>query len=251
MANGAEIKRHRLNLWLILALFAVSGLVAGLSTRIVQAALTRSAVQDVFPTVVATPVTPPVNTPLAHDTFRRPDQALWGIASDGQQWDGDANRLATFAIANGAGLIAGGREPVQAVLGPVAADTQVSVSGSVNHFGGGVNFGVVLRWSNAANWYKAYIDGSRLVMLKRVDGVSRQMGQMTFIAQDHVSYTLRFRAAGAALSANVWPSAALEPGGWLMNRSDSSLFAGQGGVRMVLNASTIVSVTAFLETRVG
>jgi len=246
------MKKHHLHLWLILILFAISGLMAGFGTRIVQAALSRRVVQQApvpVPAITASATTP-ANI-LASDTFQRPDQTLWGIASDGQQWDGDANRLPLFSIVNGTGLIAGSRGVVQTVLGPVTADAQVSASGFVNHFGDGVNFGVVLRWNDPDNWYKAYIDGSRLIILKRVGGVSRQIGQMAFTAQDNASYTLRFRAVGATLFASVWPSAALEPEGWLISLSDTSLFSGRGGVRMVLSANSVVSVTSFLETAVG
>lgn len=246
------MERHRLHVWLILILFAMSGLVAGFSTRIVQAALARRVTQQtplVVPTIT-TPATPPANV-LASDTFQRPDQRLWGIASDGQQWDGDANRLPLFSIVNGAGLIAGGEGVVQTVLGPVTADAEVSATGSVNQFGDGVNFGVVLRWSDVNNWYKAYIDGSRLIILKRVGGMSRQIGQTTFAAQDNASYTLRFRAVGATLFAKVWPSAAPEPDGWLISLSDASLFSGRGGVRMVLSARSVITVTSFLETATG
>ncbi len=56
------------------------------------------------PTVTMTP--PPSPTPgsiLAQDTFQRPNQALWGTASDGHTWGGDANTVSVFSIVNTTG----------------------------------------------------------------------------------------------------------------------------------------------------
>src|SRR5437016_3663832 len=59
---------------------------------------------------------------VAQDTFHRgADQTFWGTASDGQRWDGDANKLQDFSIAGGMGQIhrtANGSSFYTAVLGP-------------------------------------------------------------------------------------------------------------------------------------
>src|SRR5579872_6904801 len=44
---------------------------------------------------------------LAQDTFQRPDQQFWGMASDGQSWSGDAAKASAFAIANHTGQVVG------------------------------------------------------------------------------------------------------------------------------------------------
>src|SRR5579871_2458503 len=71
-----------------------------------------------IPTVVAS-VAAPVATGtagatgsvLASDTFQRADQAQWGIASDGQMWQGDANNISqpVFSITNNSGSISHGQ----------------------------------------------------------------------------------------------------------------------------------------------
>jgi len=99
---------------------------------------------------------PPPGTTLAQDTFHRPNQSLWGTASDGHVWGGEANTSTLFSITNNAGQVANGTGPHDAVLGPTAANAEVLFAGSVNTFSG-ANMGAVLRWTDTNNWYKAYI----------------------------------------------------------------------------------------------
>src|SRR5436305_6681243 len=144
------------------------GLVAGLFTGAMVKALNRPAGTQ--------RVQQHVNTPdqqtniLATDTFQRADQALWGRTSDGHQWSGDANVKPFFSIQGGKGRVALGRGPLDAVIGPPTDSVDVTMSGSVNQFGNTANLGVVLRWTDPNNWYKALIDGNSLVILKSVNG---------------------------------------------------------------------------------
>ncbi|HEY6542306.1 MAG TPA: hypothetical protein VIZ18_15285, partial [Ktedonobacteraceae bacterium] len=55
------------------------------------------------PTLTSTTTTTPTPTPspgstLGSDTFQRANQSLWGNASDGQTWGGDANTQKVFSI---------------------------------------------------------------------------------------------------------------------------------------------------------
>jgi hypothetical protein len=181
-------------------------------------------------------------TILAQDTFQRADQALWGAASDGQSWEGDANKLAAFSIVDSIhrwGQIANNQGQ---------GEQMYNASGSANLFGLNTSFGIVLRWQDVNNWYKAQIDGTDLVVLKRVNGVITRLGALRFTALSGKTYTLHFRAIGATLFASAWQSDQSEPAHWMIVVSDMSLVSGQGGVRVVLQNNTVIHVASFLET---
>ena len=211
------------------------------------------------PTATASAKTATWNrTPTAQDTFQRADQALWGAASDGQSWGGDANKLTVFSIAGSNhtwGQIANNRgnqgqaeQIYNALLGPASENVNLVVSGSVNLFRLNANFGVVLRWKDVNKWYKALIDGSDLIVLKRLNGVTTRLGSLRFTALSGKTYTLHFRAIGATLFASAWQSDQSEPAHWMIVVSDMSLVSGQGGVRVVLENNTVIHVASFLET---
>jgi hypothetical protein len=188
---------------------------------------------------------------LAQDTFQRPDQPLWGTAADGQSWEDDANAPKNgqiFFIAGKEGVITHTQGTLNAILGPVSTNVEVMAKGSVSHFGETINFGVVLRWTDSKNWYKAFIDGTHFVLLKRVGGVTTQLGVQPFTAQGNTLYTVRLRAIGAVLLTKVWPTAAMEPPGWILNITDTSLTTGQGGVRVLVQRDVIVHLVTFSES---
>ena len=106
----------------------------------------------------------------------------------------------------------------------------------------------MLRWSDTNNWYKALIDGNSLTVLKRVNGVTTQLGTIHFPASDNTSYTLHFRAIGATLYASAWPSNQMAPAQWMLVVSDMSLTNGLGGIRVVEQPTTVIQVSSFLET---
>lgn len=273
-------------LWLmllcILALVVIMGLVAGAFSDSIQRALTLPQVQAMgmndahggaTPTKPVQPVVPPTvtampsatSTPtmsdtdgmeamgtttiLAQDTFQRTDQPLWGIASDGRTWKGDANTLAAFSITAGTGTIINGQGGLNAVLGPTGSNVEVVVQGTINHYNGAsVNFGVVLRWNDANNWYKLLIDAGTLTIIKRINGVSSTLVSIPFHAQDNATYTLRFRAIGAMLFASAWQSDTTQPTNWMLVTTDTSLTSGQAGIRVLVQPTTLVHIASFLAT---
>ena len=252
--------------WIVLTfigLCVLGGLVAGVFAHSIEAALTMRAGNRmnavVSPQMPPAPVATTMPTPtlkgmnmLAHDTFQRADQLFWGMASDGREWDGDANRANVFSIVGRTGLIAQGQGVFSALLGPASTNVEVRVSGSVDRFNANqVNIGAVLRWTDNNNWYKALIDGATLRILKRVNGTTSQIGTIPFPAQAGSFYTLLFRAVGAMLFAKVWPSDGAEPNGWMLTVPDVSLTSGFGGIRVAIQNGVIVKVTSFLETTVG
>lgn len=194
---------------------------------------------------------PTPTTILAQDDFHRPDQPLWGMASDGQSWGADANTSAAFSLVNGAGQIAGKTGTFNAVLGPTGSDIDAVASGLVNRFIGGANLGVVVRWSGPDNWYKAFIDGTHLVLLKRVNGSSFQLAAVPFHASGERAYSIRLQATGSTLLARAWPADAAEPVTWLIDAHDLSLVSGQAGIRVVLAHTVRIRFFFFQAVRLA
>src|SRR5205085_6782292 len=96
----------------------------------------------------------------------------------------------SFFVAAGQGVIMHAKGTFNAILGPVSSNVEVLASGSVSHFGETVNVGVVVRWTDAKNWYKALINGTQFVVLKRVKGITTQLSAQPFAAQGNTLYTL-------------------------------------------------------------
>ena len=204
----------------------------------------------------ASPTPRPSPTPqavvLAQDDFQRPNQALWGNASDGSVWGGDANTAPVFSIGAGTGRVRGGQGFFNAILGPRAANEEVVYSGSVSHFDNlRDNLGAVLHWTDDNNYYKAYFDGASLILIKRVAGVVTRLGAVPFPAQDGVSYSLRFRAVGSQLLVRAWQSEASEPGTWMIAASDSVLPTGLGGLRVLVEPGITITVAMFQERSIA
>ena len=250
--------------WLVtsfLFLCICGGLIAGLFSRSIEAALTAPLslkTSTSSPVATAKPSMPPAptttgGTALAQDTFHRRNQVFWGTASDGRQWTGDANSIEVFSVAGGAGQVDHAQGTFNAILGPINTNLEVIFSGAVNQFtqNGSVNIGAVLRWSDANNWYKALIDGNKLQILKRVNGKTTSLGSAPFSARGGTSYTLRFRTIGAALSVKAWPTNQPEPGNWMLTVMDTALSTGFGGLRFLLQNDTVIRVTSFHETAIN
>jgi hypothetical protein len=191
------------------------------------------------------PATPTPVTILAQDTFRRANQQLWGQSSDSRQWQGDANTSNAFSIDASTGQIAG-VGTFNALLGNPSDDVNVLMSGQVNQFASGVNMGVLLRWKDNNNWYKALMDGQHLIILRRVNGTSYQIKSVPFQAQNGTMYSIRFQAIGVLLFAKVWQSSKPEPADWMITVSDTFLQSGQAGLRLVLQSKTVINMTSFL-----
>lgn len=203
------------------------------------------------PAATATATAPPVrmNVVLAQDTFQRADQLFWGMAMDGQTWSADAATQHVFSIVGQTGHIANGSGAFNATLGPLVSDAEVTCSGSMNQFQQS-NLGVLLRWLDVNNWYKAYIDGTHLVLLKKSAGTGASLGAVPFQASANVNYTLRFQVSGTRLSAKAWQTGQTEPSGWQISVTDTALHNGYGGIRVVLNSGSVANFTAFKETTV-
>jgi hypothetical protein len=198
------------------------------------------------PTVTVTASPTPGST-LGQDSFQRPNQALWGTASDGQTWGGDANMQSVFSIVNNKGQVSNSPTTYSGVLGPVATNAEVLFSGSMSSYTNN-NLGAVLRWSNDNNWYKAYITGTSLIVQKRVNGATTILGSVPFAATAGTSYTLRFRVVGTTLYARVWQAGTAEPTNWMVMVTDTTFSSGFCGLRMLAQNGGVASYTSFLAT---
>jgi hypothetical protein len=208
---------------------------------------TPTATDTPTPTTTVTPTPTPVNNVIAQDTFQRPDQAYWGTASDGQVWAADANTIANFSIANNAAQVATttSGNSYSAVLGATTSDAEVLFSGSMSGFNTS-NMGAVSRWTDTNNWYKALIDGTNLIIQKKVAGALTTLAALPFPASTGTSYTMRFRTMGTTLSAKVWATSASEPVNWMVTANDSSLTSGYSGLRFLAQNGAVATVTSYL-----
>jgi len=191
----------------------------------------------------------PTRNLLAQDSFQRPDQQGWGTASDGHSWGADAANGPVFSIQQGRGTIIGGRGGQNATLGPRVADAEVFFTGSINFFHQS-NLGAILRWVDAGTFYKAYIDGQHLVLLKSINGRMTRLASVPFRATANMLYNLRFRVQGTMLSAQAWQQNTPEPTQWMVTAQDGSLQTGLGGVRVFSEPADSFTITAFQETAI-
>jgi hypothetical protein len=206
------------------------------------------------PTVTPSPTTTPTVTPtpgpgtiLGQDTFILPNQTFWGKASDGQTWGSNANTQTAFSIHNNVGQVANASGPYNAILGPVTTNAEVLFTGSISSFTNN-NLGALLRWQDNNNWYKAYINGTSLVIQSKVSGSTKTLIQVPFAASANTAYNLRFRAVGTTLYAKAWATTATEPATWTTTITNSSLASGQCGLRIQVLSATSASITAFQAT---
>lgn len=194
-----------------------------------------------FTGVVSNP-TPFVPTIVALDTFQRPDQQGWGLASDGHAWGADATNTAHFAIQQNRGEMTEGRTSLNATLGPSVADAEILFIGSLSLFKK-ASFGVLLRWVDATTFYDAVLDGQHLLVLKHVAGQTTLLGSVPFSATGALFYALRVRVQGTTLSARAWFVTDPEPAQWMVTVRDTTLQHGLGGVRV--NAAPGITLTTF------
>jgi streptogramin lyase len=203
----------------------------------------QSGVPMPTPTVTPSPV-----TTLAQDTFQRANQVYWGTASGGQVWRGAANTQSSFSINNNMGQVSNGSGQYNTLLGPTSTDAEVLFSGSLSSFTKS-NLGAVLRWSDSKNWYKASINGTTLMIQKKVNGTLTLLSKTAFAATAGTSYTLRFRVVGSTLYAKVWQTANTEPASWMITVADSSLLSGRCGLHLQVQSSVTADISSFLAIK--
>ncbi|HEX7737202.1 MAG TPA: hypothetical protein VF458_20320 [Ktedonobacteraceae bacterium] len=187
---------------------------------------------------------------MASDTFQRPDQHYWGLASDGHPWLADAHSERNFVIFEHTGVIEATPQHVycNALLGPAMTNSEITFTASLGHYGPST-LGAVLRWSDAHNFYALTLDGQRLSLDRVMDGMQIPLQSAPFPARDGALYTFRFRAIGAQLFAMVWPTGQPAPATWQVSASDSAFASGQAGLHVLVQQSTQARITAFEEVQ--
>ena len=192
----------------------------------------------------------PPATMLAQDTFQRPDQQFWGVASDGESWVGDAAKSPAFSIVNHFGRVTGAGSAIyDSVLGKQVTDSEVLFSGSISHFAA-ANMGALLRWTDSNNLYKVFIDGTNLTAIKKLNGTISTLQSVPFAAKDGVSYSIRARVVGTGIMARVWQTGQTEPTNWMLIASDSALTSGFDGLRLIPQTGITITITSFAELKV-
>lgn len=221
-------------------------------TTVTAAPNTVSTTPTVTPKISISPV-PIISLPatqgkiIASDTFHRANQSLWGTASDGNIWKGDANTQKVFSIMNNTGVIGSGYDNHNAVIGTAVANAQIVFSGSMSSFAN-TNLGGVLRWTDTNNWYKAYIDGGNFFIQKKVAGTSTLLKSKPFPATINTNYTIRFQVVGSALMAKVWKTGQSEPVTWTLTATDNSLSSGYCGLRALIQTGKTAYYSSFAAT---
>ncbi len=208
---------------------------------------TREAIATTLPVQTSTSaLTLPAKDILAQDTFQRANQAFWGTSTGGQAWGADAKNSQSFAIVNHTGQITNGNGVYDAILGHVAANSEVVFSGSLTQYTSS-SLGALLRWTDANNLYKMFLGGGQLILLKKVAGVVTVLNTVPFPVKDGVSYTIRFRAVGQLLVGRAWPTAQVEPQTWMLMVTDNDVQSGYDGIRVVEQAGTTATISSFTE----
>jgi streptogramin lyase len=207
---------------------------------------TPTATTSLTPTPTAT-TSPPSTSVIAQDSFIRANQSLWGKASNGTSWGGDANTAKVFSISSSAGQVGGNGNNYSAVLGASTTNADILFTGSMSKFQSS-NIGSVLRWTDGNNWYKAYIDGTNLVVQKKVKGTGTILATTPFAAKAGTAYSLRFHIVGSTLYAKVWSSSSTEPTSWMITTTDSTWQSGYCGLRMLVARGTTATFTSFVAT---
>jgi serine/threonine protein kinase len=196
--------------------------------------------------------TPAVTTQLLEqDTFQRPDQTLWGSATDGSLWGGDAATSNDCSIARHMGKIgraAAGNSLYTATLGVTHADAEIMVTLALDSFTNS-HIGVILRYTNDNQYYKALLDRQGLRFLKRIDAQHGPMigAKLPYIPQPQTPYTIRFRVSGHTLQAKVWPAGTAEPAAWMLTAedNDAGFHSGLGGLRPQIMQGATLTVSLF------
>lgn len=187
-------------------------------------------------------------TVFAQDTFQRTDQPLWGIASDQQSWEGNAQNHPAFSIVENNGRIATTERFETALLGPTSNNIEIHALARINRFDGKSAFGVVLRWVDDQNWYSVELDGQHLTLVKNIQGQQTVLKSIEFTANGDVQYALKVRAIGAILSVKAWRADATEPEAWLFTAGITELKSGRFGVGAKVSTTCVVDFSSFQVT---
>jgi len=204
------------------------------------------------------------------DAFNRTSSSGWGTADVGGSWTNTGGAAGDYSTLPGdlgqgtahisMGSVNVGRMTTLAASG-VDCDVTAYVSVPAVATGAAIRMGVVGRWTNSSNFYRASADFNTdssvtFTIWKRVAGVETSLTSttMSFMYATDTQYGLRLKVQGTNLSASMWQRAGTEPVAFTLTTTDSALTgAGQPGCWSRLqtgntNSTPVLSYYAFGAT---
>lgn len=183
------------------------------------------------------------------DTFTRNETDTWGTSSSGQAWStsggagADYDVVATYGAHTLATVNVSRRSFFSFTYADAGVDVDVTTSALAT--GGFLSGGPTLRYADSDNLYVARLEFTTanaivLSIRERVAAVETQLGTATLDAT-HVAGTfvrVRFEVSGTTLRAKAWVVGTYEPGGWMIEVTDSSLSGSSfAGVRSISSSA--------------
>ncbi|MET8297392.1 hypothetical protein ABZW02_25540 [Streptomyces sp. NPDC005180] len=183
-------------------------------------------------------------TSLAEDTFARTVAAGgWGTASDGHTYTLTGGTGAERSVSGGLGLVTATSGQTTLRMQTVAetcADTEIRCTVSVNAVATGASMvtSLAMRWSSASSCYRARVEWG----VGGVIGLSAVVGSTlidtsvttTYTYSAGQQYEVRVRLIGHRILMRIWPTGAMEPAGWQLDRTATSglglITSGQVGI---------------------
>lgn len=187
------------------------------------------------------------------DTFDRNLTSSWGSANTGQSWTNVNGAASDYSVTGSAGVHTHTAVNVghHSVIGPTTirdfeAYAELQWPG-VAPTGAAFELAIIGRYTNTSNYYYfrtrwTETDLLEVAIVKVVAGVFTQLGSSVFNPQNFPNggtangiVSMRAQAQGSMLSVKVWDeTVGAEPAAWTITTSDTSLTAGQVGLRSEL-----------------
>lgn len=184
---------------------------------------------------------------VIYDDFGRTATDTWGSADSGQAWT-NTGTAADYDVLSGYGrhINPATSASHHSVIASVDADSDMyaNLTTAALSTGSSQFAGLLARYADADNLYEARVDfttanGIGFSVRKRVAAVETQLASFTttFTHVAGTSVRVRFQVTGSTLKAKIWPASRVEPSGWNIQTTDSSITAaGSTGFKSVRNA---------------
>lgn len=150
--------------------------------------------------------------PLGFDTFTRANQSGLGTASNGLTWT--KTGTGTDAISGNTAQISNTTGDVFETQGSTT-NTDMDVTIPLQLSAGTMQAGMVLRYTNANNYYLLAASTTGLAIIKNTGGGKVTLATTPVTLSTGTGYYLRFRVVGqgpVSLQGKVWQQGTLEPG---------------------------------------
>lgn len=217
-----------------------------------------------------TTTAPPPSGNVVEDSFHRPDQAQWGLSTNGDniaaaQWNGDVGTNTHATITNNVGSFAYTGTLNTGYYGLLGAslsgNVDVLAESSFVNTGSGVFKVVADASSNSAfplaGGYEARLStsGNSFNLYRDAGGAGDvSLGSTSFTVAANTHYWVRLDVNNGTVAARVWQDGAAEPTTWMLSASDSTYTSGYPGVALEWKSSTgasTLSVENFAASQSG